>query len=69
LILELFKFLIKYVAKVDPRTVHLEVGRLATFWILKLDESVLQAVAGLTIANHFAAENKNTFLDEYLNFK
>ncbi len=42
---------------VDKHVVHLEVCFFATLLILELDEGVLQAVAGLSIANHFTTEN------------
>ena len=41
---------------VDEDVVHLEVGFLATLLVFKLDEGVLQAIAGLSIANHFTTE-------------
>ncbi len=41
---------------VDEDVVHLEVGFLAALLVFKLDEGVLQAVAGFPIADHFATE-------------
>lgn len=42
---------------VDQDVLHLEVGLLAVLLVFKLDKGVLQAVAGLLVADDFAGED------------